>query len=627
MPTVPAAAPGGFSWQPAMSGEPLRSDDPPAEAAMRSLNGLPRVAVTARAASLVAAVAAYLLLLRRWFHDPGVALAGGHRVAAVWPYAVAALVLAGVAAALCRADLEPMRVELAAMLRLTRPRLFGLATVLVVSFVFQLPTMVFPAALLHSDASINGLMALHIADGRVAPAFYYGQEFMGTLFSHALALVFWFTGPFVAGTTMMTWVFYAGFLAGTLLLVCRAASGAVALAATLWLAVPPTTLIITLAQTEYAQLLVLSVWALVIVSARVAGPLQHDAWWIVAGGLLGLAFWAHPMASVVVAAVGTSMALMLRVRALVGAVVLLGSGFLVGLAPGLVGWGSRIGRFTEWFLAGGGRGDEGTLIEAVAGMARVSFGNLLLGTEGRQVLPWAIAGPLAAIVIASAIVLIVGGFRSRFDADRSAPDESADSHVAVVATTAAAAAVPLGLFVLLQLGILLGRGYAVTPTQYVVPLYLGVPAVVAIAVYRVAGRWSSRAGVLTAVAMLVWASVALPGSIAWLRALPENQASMNASIAALRAAGVEACIGPYWDAYRISYMTLEEIVCESIDVRRVPGYPERVAARSRPGRPAFIAAPQREDALRAHRESLDARGIGWTRLQTPRFLALLPRSR
>ncbi len=588
---------------------------------MRSLNGSLRGSATARAASLVAAVAAYLLLLVRWFHDPGVVLAGGHRVSAVWPYAVATLGLAAVAAVLCRGDLLQMRAELATLLRLTRAQAFGLATVLVVSFVFQLPTMVFPAALLHSDASINGLMALHIADGRVAPAFFYGQEFMGTLFSHALALVFWATGPFVAGTTVMTWVFYAGFLTGTFVLVRQAASATVAFAAALWLAVPPTTLIITLAQSEYAQLFVLSVWGLVIVSARVAGPLQRDAWWIAAGGLFGCAFWAHPMASFVIVAAGISIALMLCLRAVAGALVLLGCGFLVGVAPGLVGWGSRIGRFTEWFLAGGGRGDEATLIEAVGGMARVSFGNLLLGTEGRQVLPLAIAGPLAAIVVASAIVLVVGGLRGRFGSDASAPNESGDHHVA------AAAALPLGLFVLLQLGILLGRGYFVTPTQYVVPLYLGVPAVVAIAVYRGSRRWSPRAGALTAAAMLAWASVALPGSIAWLRTLPENQATMNASIAALRAAGVETCIGPYWDAYRLSYLTLEEIVCESIDVRRVPGYPERVAARSGPGRPVFVAAPQREDALRAHRESLDARGIGWTRVRTGRFVALLPQPR
>ncbi len=400
---------------------------------MRSLNGSLRGSATARAASLVAAVAAYLLLLVRWFHDPGVVLAGGHRVSAVWPYAVATLGLAAVAAVLCRADLLQMRAELAAVLRLTRSQAFGLATVLVVSFLFQLPTMVFPAAMLHSDASINGLMALHIADGRVAPAFYYGQEFMGTLFSHALALVFWATGPFVAGTTVMTWVFYAGFLTGTFVLVRQAASATVAFAAALWLAVPPTTLIITLAQSEYAQLFVLSVWALVLVAARVAGPLQHDAWWVAAGGLFGLAFWAHPMASAVIVAAGISIALMLRVRAVAGALVLLGCGFLVGLAPGLVGWGSRIGRFTEWFLAGGGRGGEATLIEAVGGMARVSFGNLLLGTEGRQVLPLAIAGPLAAIVVASAIVLVVSGVRGRFGSDPSEPNESGDHHLAAAA--------------------------------------------------------------------------------------------------------------------------------------------------------------------------------------------------
>lgn len=223
-----------------------------------------------------------------------------------------------------------------------------------------------------------------------------------------------------------------------------------------------------------------------------------------------------------------------------------------------------------------------------------------------------------ALVVAAVVAIVVSGVRARYSADRSEPGGRFET---------AAAALPLGLFVLLQLGILLARGYSVTPTHYVVPLYLGVPAIVAIALYRAAQRWSPRAAALTTVAMLAWASVTLPGSIGWLRTLPENQATMNASIAALRAAGVDACVGPYWDAYRLSYLTLEQIVCESIDVRRVPGYAERVAARSRPGRPAFVAAPQREEALRARRESFDVRGIGWIGLRTPRFVALLPQSR
>ena len=245
--------------------------------------------------------------------------------------------------------------------------------------------------------------------------------------------------------------------------------------------------------------------------------------------------------------------------------------------------------------------------------------------------------PMAAIVLASSALSIVvllravgtvravvgiaargswWGLRRRADAETDR---------AAVELATWAAALPLAFFVLLQLGVLLGRGYSVPPVHYVVPLYLGVPSVVAVAVYHGLQHWSARAGGLTAAAILLWVAVPLPASIAWLRTLPDDQASMNASIAAMRAAAVDACIGPYWDAYRLSYLTLEEIICESIDVRRIPGYPDRVAERARPGRPAFVAAPQRADALNAHQESFEVGGLRWTRLQTSRFLVLLPR--
>jgi hypothetical protein len=513
-----------------------------------------------------------------------------------------------------------------------------MAAALLASFLFQLPTMLFPAGLLHSDASINGLMALHIAQGRVPPAFYYGQEFMGTLFSHALGLLFVVIGPFVGGMQLVTWLFYAFFLLGTFFLVRRASDALVAFAVTLWLALPPPLLILTLAQSEYAELLPLAVWALLIVAAACTGALRDPGWWVVTGALLGLAFWCHPMAAMVIVAALLSAALLQPLRAAATFLPRVAVGFLLGLAPALVGWGARLGRFIEWFLQGGGRGGEATLPGAAAGVARVSLGNLLLGTEGRAPLPVAPAAALLLLVVASACATLWWGWRARraaVPADGTG-DDVADERAAEPAAgrdglvpderARAAAGLPLGLFVLLQLGVLLARRYPVVPTQYIVPLYVGLPAVVAVALAGWMRSRLRRASVATAAAVLLWAALSLPASIGWLRALPANQASMNASIAALRGAGVEACLGPYWDAYRLSYLTLERIVCESIDVRRVPGYRERVAARS-PGPPPFVAAPQRRAALEARRERLEARGIPWVYLRTTRFEALLPERR
>jgi hypothetical protein len=589
-----------------------------------------------------------------------------------------------------RRRLAALGAELSAAFPCDRTAVLLVAVVLAISFAFQLPTMLYPAGLVHSDAAINGLMALHIEAGRGAPAFYYGQQFMGTLFSHALALVFFLAGPFSGGLALLTWLFYAGFLLATFLMVRQATTATVAVATTFWLAVPPTTLIIVLAQSEYPQLLLLAGWGLLLTAGRSGGALRDDAWWWLAGAAFGLAFWAHALAVLPLAAALGGLLLLLPLPAAAGATARLAAGFTIGVLPGLVGWGAGLGRFAEWFLAGGGRGGDATFVEAASGLARVSFGNLLFDTAGRRVLPWALAGPLAAAVLAAACWGVLAGvayrarraveWRDRWaerdqrplrGAKRRGREETAEP---VRELQRLAFVVPLGLFVLLQLGLLaLRHPYAVTPTHYLVPLYLALPALVAIAAVAavehgaalVTGRSSavaavehgaalvtggpasatrlqSRAGrgdgtlamtagrgarlgaVLVAVLIALWACIPLPGSIAWLGGLAGDQATFDASIAALREAGVDTCEGPYWDAYRLSYLSLETIVCESIDVRRVPHYPELVRQRAGGAPVPFIAAPQRAEALAGRAEQWEARGIGYRRLQTPRFIALLP---
>jgi len=561
------------------------------------------------------AILAYVALLIRWFNDPGLLGEGSMRAHGVAPL-VAFLLAAIIAIAVVRRDRwAAMRAEITAAWGMPRAEVVALVAVLVVSFLFQLPTILYPAGLQHGDAAINGLMALHIAEGRVAPAFYYGQQFMGTLFSHLLGLLFVLTGPWVGGMALLTWVFYAGFLVATYLLVRQASVPSVAWVTALWLAIPPSTLLITLAQSEYAQLLLLSSLAWVIVAARLGGVLKDDGWWGIAGFVLGLAFWAYAVAVIALAAVAVSLPFILGRRQLAGAAWRLAAGFLLGLAPGLVGWGTNLPRFVEWFLNVGGRDAGTTLIEVGTRISRDFLGNLLFGADLLVGLPAWAAWSLITVVTFAVGWIVVHGIRYRRQSDR--PDDE-------VGRRRLAAALPLALFVVFQLTLLARQGQLDMPVRYVVPIYLGLPAVVAITLWSFIDSRSRYARHVVVAVMLLWAAIPSSGSIAWLRTLPGNQASLDASLAAMKEARVDACLAPYMDAYRIAYLTLEETVCDSIETVRIPRYLEVIETRTRGRVPALIAAPHRVEMIRGREEELRSWGVELETLETPRFLVVMP---
>ena len=382
-------------------------------------------------------------------------------------------------------------------------------------------------------------------------------------------------------------------------------------------AVPQATLLTVLAQSEYPQLLLFSSWGCALAAARAGGALRDDAWWGVVGFVFGMAFWAHPLAVTVVAAVAVSLPFVLTVRELGASVWRLALGFFVGITPALVAWGMSIGRFVEWLFESAGRDGDLTFFEAGALISRRALSNVLLGTNERTGLPeW--AGAMIAVALALAIGSIV--VRAFVYGRRASGDEGG------VATDRrrVAASLPLALFVVFQIALLASQRWADLPIRFILPTFLGLPAVVAIALWGFAEKRTQYAARLVTAMMLLWAAFPLSGSIDWLRRLPANQASMDASLEAMAAAGVETCLANYWDAYNISYLTLEAIVCDTIDVRRIERYREIVGRENDGGNATFVAAPLRIEGLRSYEEWLRDRGVAVVVVETPEFFFLVP---
>ena len=117
----------------------------------------------------------------------------------------------------------------------------------------------------------------------------------------------------------------------------------------------------------------------------------------------------------------------------------------------------------------------------------------------------------------------------------------------------------------------------------------------------------------------------LPASVGVLREMPEKQRAFDESVAALREAGVAYCLAPYWDAYRLSYLTLEQILCESTGPQTVPFYERVVQERSAGRMPDFVARRESDQTWREHSAYLEAEGIPYTAVETPVYIALIPR--
>ena len=64
----------------------------------------------------------------------------------------------------------------------------------------------------NSDEGTIGLAALHIADGRAFPVYFYGQHYMGTLEAYLAAPIVALTGPSVLALRVPNLVLYAVFL-------------------------------------------------------------------------------------------------------------------------------------------------------------------------------------------------------------------------------------------------------------------------------------------------------------------------------------------------------------------------------------------------------------------------------
>ncbi|MBP99913.1 MAG: hypothetical protein CL477_04470 [Acidobacteria bacterium] len=558
---------------------------------------------------------AYVILLVRWFHDPGQPSSDGLllRSRIVWPFVVLFAGLLGAWAYLCRERGAVLVRELRRALALDRTDRAILAVALTLAAVYQLPSFFYPAGVLDSDSVLPGIIAKHIAEGRPPPAFIYTLAYGGTFASHVLALFYTITTPSVVGLVVLTRVYYFLFIAIEFAVLRVSLGRTVATFTVLFLAVPPHFLLTQLTYTELVEILAVGSALSAILAARAAGHLSDNAWYGVAGLLLGIGFWTQPLVMTAGVAGAATVLYFKGVAHMFGrfAPYFLG-GVTLGLMPGLVGWGRDALRFTSWFL--GADGDGGTPQSALAAtMATATVGiRTLFGSYRFAPLGTVMALVVAAAVLGPAAWAVVTALRSaKTDSETADPQTRLRAAVLMV----------LGLGVIIHLVMFVFSPFndLVFPPRYLLPLYVGTPALLAWYVFNLMRRtrpWLAHVAVGTV--MIGLTAAGLPDSFGWFDDLRDRHDGMRRSHEVLLMWGVRYCEAPYWDAYWLTFYSLEEIICMPLELQRDPYYEAVVMARSKGPYPHLVSSPGL-DWLPRTRAGLVQQDIGHLYFQTPLF--------
>lgn len=209
----------------------------------------------------------------------------------------------------------------------------------------RLPFLWGAYGLFSSDASAQGLMALHIVEGRHHPIFLYNWSYVGSIKAHLTAALAWASGEPVVSFALAAALIYAAFTASVYLLARTVAPRAESLVAAAYVIVAPGFLTAWGMGNEgnYVDVMLFGTLMLVLGARLIKDESSgtQTAFWM--GVLGGLAFWTHILATYyLLTAVGVLLFHRFGREAFARLAIFTG-GFIVGDFPGIL-WNAS----NEW---------------------------------------------------------------------------------------------------------------------------------------------------------------------------------------------------------------------------------------------------------------------------------------
>jgi hypothetical protein len=423
----------------------------------------------------------------------------------------------------------------AALVATDAPGKLALAIALAVAF--RLPLAWRGAAgYVTADGALSGIVALRIREGMEHLVFVPHVPYSGSLKSH-LAAVLGLVMDLPRAFALASVLFYCLFVAAAFLLAERAwRRSDLALLAALYLGFAPAfvTRYSLSNDGNYVEVLALGTAALLALVAWDEDR-AHASLPLVAGLLLGLAFWCHILAVIHIAACGLFVLVRAR-RAAVSALAWIAGGLVLGYAPGLL-WNAANGGESFLYLLPGG-----SALEPAAG---TPAGAKILGlvADHALVLTGYDPGYGRAIDLLLRVIAIAALAAATWMAMRSgravlrSPALMAVLLLAIVDLGVAATALPYIpgnprylLFAILTVGVLVARLGA---TRWGRPL-LGL-----LILGGALGSWAQAPGTLRA------------------------DAQWRGFVSAMESAGVRWCYTDFYLATKINFLSGERIVCSA----------------------------------------------------------------
>ncbi len=173
------------------------------------------------------------------------------------------------------------------------PSILAILLLLLVATAIRWPYLLNGERMMTSDDAVSALMGKHIAEGKLPPICYYGQNYLGSLSNHVYAVFFLVFGYSIPILKFATLLFYLGFIVIQFLLMKKIFSFSFGILASLLYCLPFGQLILVSLDNSSAYGLVLFLGsaliylAYMIVSTKNLRPLP------LLGFLIGLAWWTH----------------------------------------------------------------------------------------------------------------------------------------------------------------------------------------------------------------------------------------------------------------------------------------------------------------------------------------------